>query len=870
MIRTLLAALVLGSFAALASAAQQQPAAPEKPVIPGGELQILGKDGKPKAYCPLKHTDVTADVAGFIARVKVKQIFHNPSDEKVEAVYVFPLGQDGAVDEMTMTVGDRRVVGQIKKREEARAVYEQARAAGHVATLLDQERPNIFTQSVANLEPGAEVTIEIAYNETLKYEDGFFEFSFPTVVAPRYMGSSAGRAGQPDAVVVPDADRISPPLTPKNTRAGHDIGITVNLDAGMEIQEVDSRSHPVNVERPGPTKATVALKKMDSLPNKDFILRYRTATEQVGDAFLVHKDERGWFFTLVLQPPRRVERKQAVGRELIFVLDTSGSMQGLPITQAKWVMGKAIDGMGPQDTFNLITFSGDTHVLWDAPRPASEENRQLAQQFLEAQRGSGGTEMMKAINAALKKQQPAEKKDGPPPIRVVCFMTDGEVGNDFDIINAVKENAGTTRVFSFGIGNSINRFLLDQIAYAGRGEVQYVPLSDQPGPAAKKFYERIDAPVLTDMSIDWGGLPVADTYPTAYPDLWSAKPLVIKGRLKGDVKDLKGQITLKGNTAAGPFERKVDLKPAAADASHQALASLWALARVQDLMMQDLPGMQRGEFKQELKDQMTALGIEFRLLTQFTSFVAVEEVTITKGGQPRKVMVPVDLPDGMSYEGLTGEKDGPQAEVAMLARRGGAMRGTVVRQQMLQKAQQASLRVTNGADGATAQFQEAEQLSEAKAVGQGSGGPGSSAGGSRPKGLETAAAFKRPAAPATQPAGGVVLSDGDPAPDAAHTVLPDPAAKLDRALVGLAEKVAKEGKDGTLKVGDLSVTAHQLDVILTLSNTSKETLEALKKLGFTETGASKAGRMLFGSIDVRKLDELAKLPVVLRVRPMAG
>src|SRR5688572_13732625 len=297
MTRMILIALLLGCLTPLARAAEQQPAAPEKPVVPGGELQILGKDGKPKAYCPLKHTDVTADIAGFIARVKVKQIFHNPSDEKVEAVYVFPLGQDGAVDEMTMTVGDRRVVGQIKKREEARAIYEQARATGHVAGLLDQERPNIFTQSVANLEPGAQVTIEIAYNETLKYQDGFFEFSFPTVVAPRYMGGSAGRAGQPDAVVVPDADRIAAPLAPKGTRAGHDIGITVNLDAGMELQEVDSRSHPVNVEKQGPSKATVALKKQDSLPNRDFILRYRTAKDEIGDAFLVHKDERGGFFT---------------------------------------------------------------------------------------------------------------------------------------------------------------------------------------------------------------------------------------------------------------------------------------------------------------------------------------------------------------------------------------------------------------------------------------------------------------------------------------------------------------------------------------------------------------------------------------------
>jgi len=263
----------------------------EGPFYKDGELQIVGPKGEVKSSCPLKHTDVVANVAGILNRTHVKQTFHNPLNEKIEAIYVFPLPDNAAVDEMVMTVGDRRIVGQVKKREDARAVYEQAKSAGQVASLLDQERPNVFTQSVANIEPGAQVTIEIAYVETLKFEDGWYEFSFPMVVGPRYI------PGQ-----VTDAAKISPPVTPQSTRAGHDVSLTVNLDAGVEIQQVECRSHPVITNNVGPGRATVSLKNEETIPNKDFILRYRIATDAVADALLTHTDGRGSFFTLVLQP----------------------------------------------------------------------------------------------------------------------------------------------------------------------------------------------------------------------------------------------------------------------------------------------------------------------------------------------------------------------------------------------------------------------------------------------------------------------------------------------------------------------------------------------------------------------------------------
>jgi Ca-activated chloride channel family protein len=826
-------------FVTRAFAELLQPApAVDKPIVPGGELQILRPDGKLSGACPLKHTDVVSNVAGFLGRTKVKQTFHNPLNDKIEAIYVFPLPSDAAVDEMVMTVGDRRIVGQVKPREEARQVYEQAKAAGHVASLLDQERPNIFTQSVANVEPGAQVVIEISYVETLKYEDGWYEFSFPMVVGPRYMpGTSAGKQGEgfaPDTTQVPDASKISPVPVKPGTRAGHDISLTLNIDAGMEIQQFECRSHPVVENRPAAGKLSVALKNEQTIPNKDFILRYRTATDRVADALLTHRDARGGFFTLVLQPPQKVTRQQAVGRELIFVLDTSGSMQGFPITQAKFVMSRAIDQMGPQDTFNLITFTGDTNILWDEPRPNTEKNREEAQQFLETRKGSGGTEMMKAIDAALVKTKRPNPVGNAEPIRIVCFMTDGYVGNDMAIIDAVKKNAGTTRVFSFGIGSSVNRFLIDGMALAGRGESEVVTLEGKAQEAADRFYKRIDAPVLTDVAIDFGDLAVADVYPKLVPDLFSDRPVLVHGRLNGEVKP-GTKITLRGNTVTGPFERKVEVKPAAADASHGALPSLWARSKVSDLMMRDFAALQSGSFPDELKKQVVALGTEFRLMTQFTSFVAVEELTVTKGGVAQKIAVPVEMPEGVSYEGVFGgEQRNDQLAfggVAMYAGRG------------VTRMRSASLGVAPAAAVPAQQRGFQQQLAQQPAA---TGTVGVKTESLRE--LSDAEAVVEGAAVAAKPA--------------------EPADKLDPTLRDLADKVQKQGTNGSLTVGNLVVKDYKVDVMIRLADASEKTLAALKQLGFEQSAESKAVRLVIGSIDVRKLMDLVKLEGVASVKPV--
>jgi Ca-activated chloride channel family protein len=608
-----------------------------------GSLTVVDAAGKARSMCPLKHTNVKAEISGFISRVVVTQQFENPFKEKIEAVYTFPLPQNAAVDDMTMIVGERTIKGKILPREEAQAVYEAAKSSGKMAGLLDQERPNIFTQSVANILPGEQVKITISYVETLRYENGSYEFVFPMVVGPRYVpgestGENKGNGFAPDTDKVPDASRITPKALPAGMRSGHDISLEVTLDAGLIVDNIDSKSHPVDIQRSSTRSARLRLKESSTIPNKDFILRYDVADQAIQVALLTHRSATGGFFTMILQPPERVAAADVTPKVLVFVLDTSGSMQGFPIEKAKETMKLALDNLYPSDTFNLITFAGDTHILFPQPVPATKANLRKAQAFLQSRSGGGGTEMMTAIKAALK------PSDDQGHVRIVCFMTDGYVGDDMEIISEVQKHQNA-RVFAFGIGSSVNRFLLDKMAEAGRGEVEYVALNMDGSAAARRFHERVRNPLLTDISIDWNGLPVADVYPQRIPDLFGAKPVILTGRYSSAAR---GTIRLKGKIAGNDFTREISVELPETMAANDVLAPLWARARIDSLMAQDYAGVQRGTPRPELKDTITQLGIEYKLMTQFTSFVAVEEMVVTDGGQPRRIDVPVEVPEGVN------------------------------------------------------------------------------------------------------------------------------------------------------------------------------------------------------------------------------
>jgi Ca-activated chloride channel family protein len=642
----------------------------------------------------------------------------------------------------------------------------------------------------------------------MPYEAGSYEFNFPMVVAPRYMpGHPVGKQGggwAPDTSKVPDASRISPNVTPEGTRAGHDISVEVNIEAGMPIDALESKTHDVAVERPGADRALVRLRDKATIPNKDFILKYAVAGRRVEDAVLTHKGANGGFFTLMLQPPERVTSEEVTPKELVFVLDTSGSMSGFPIEKAKETMRLALDGLNPRDTFNLITFSGDTRILFPQPVAATPENIRTARQFLDSRYGSGGTEMMKAIRAAL------APSDDQGHVRVVCFMTDGEVGNDLDIIAEVQKHANA-RVFAFGIGSSVNHFLLDNIARYGRGEVEYVGLHDDGSAAARRFHERVRNPLLTDISVDWGGLQVTDVLPARIPDLFGAKPVVISGRYSAPGN---GVIRLKGKMAGRDFSREIRVTLPASQPANDVLATLWARRRVADLMSQDFGGLQRGSAREDLKAQITKLGLDFRLMTPFTSFVAVEEKTITEGGVPRRVEVPVEMPEGMSYQGVFGngmERDEVRAMNRPMAMP--VMSGYVGG-------------VVGGVMGGSPQGQQGAAWSE----------------------------LSRKAAPPPPPS---------PSPKQATSPPPTTPAKLDAVIAAVIQRV-KSGARPSVDEARF-VFGDRAYIRVTLSDASPATIEQLRNAGFVLTKTE--GNVLVGHAALASLEALSKLPMVTAIAP---
>lgn len=793
-----------------------------------GNLIAIDKDGKPAGPCPLKHTYVVAEISGFVSHVTVKQIFENPFKEKIEAIYTFPLSANGAVYEMFMKIGNKTVRGEIKRREEARRIYEEARDQGKVASLLDQERPNIFTQSVANIVPGAQVEITIKYVELIPYTDGKFTFSFPMVVGPRFMpGEAIGHEGTgwaPDTTKVPDASKISPPVTPPNTRAGHDIDLTVTIDAGMVIQDITSKLHDVNITKSnGNQKAGVSLKNKQTIPNKDFVLEYAVAQDDVKSGFLVHKDGDTGYLTLMLIPPKKVKPEQVAPKEMIFVIDRSGSQSGLPIEKAKETMNYILKNMNPEDTFNVIDFSNQVHVMFETPQKNTPEIVKKAGEYIATLTGNGGTWMAPAVEKACSTQADANR------LRIVTFMTDGYVGNDFEIIDLVKKLRGNSRWFPFGTGNSVNRFLLDNMARMGGGEVEYILLNDPGEEVAKKFYSRISTPVLTDIKVDFGGLAVEEVFPKEVSDLWDQKPLYYKAKY---TKAGKGVITLKGFYGGKPYEQKLEVTLPETETANKALSPVWARAKVDMLMDQNLTGAQNGTIDNELKEDIVKVALEHRIMTQYTSFVAVEETVITEGGKPKTITVPVEMPEGVSYEGVFGDAD---------------MRNS---------------------------------------PGIGGGKFGGSFGGAKAKAPGTPAQAPSAASPAPvtpPPSTNFAENEESDSFDSISSPLksqeelkkmtPEELKKyyveLRTApeLIGLVEKVAKEGKDGNLKLEKIEVTGGIVTVQVWLNDNSDSAIDALKALGLEVIFNSSAAKMVIGKIDVKKLEGLAQSEKVKLIEP---
>lgn len=634
-----------------------------------GCLQIV-TDGKP-VVCPLMGTKVEADIVGFGARVTVRQTFANPTDRAIEAVYTFPLPSDAAVDRMRMKIGDRIIEGSIKRKEEARRIYEEAKNRGQVASLLDQARPNIFTQSVANIMPGAKVDIEISYVETLKFEKGEFEFSYPMVVGHRYTGQGTN-----------DSEKITPPITPKGTRTGAGIELKVNIDAGMRIEEINSKLHAINLQKRDANRATISLAKRDEIPNRDFILRYRVAGTQMKSAFLSYADPKnGGFFTLILMPPRAPQSSQIAPKEVLFVIDQSGSQNGFPIEKSRELSKKMIEALNPNDTFNVLGFNTKVNYLWSEPRKFSEANKMEAWAFINGLQANGGTHLIDAVRGAL------SPKADPDRRRLVVFNTDGYIGNDFEVLAEIAKHRCNTRMFTFGIGNSVNRFLIEGMSREGRGDAEFVTLSDNADAAVARFIERTRYPVLLDVEAKFEGVQVADVLPKVIPDVFGDHPIILKGRY---LAPGSGRIVLSGKLGGdqdwvqtinlnlpdlpgGTFSLDTGLQANAGDPDPvdipdvenaeaplrkgSAIATLWARAMVDEIARQDYLAVQRGDSKSTVAANITRLGLSFGIMTQFTSFVAVENRVVNLDGKPRTIRVPVEMADGVSYEGIFGARE---------------------------------------------------------------------------------------------------------------------------------------------------------------------------------------------------------------------
>lgn len=596
--------LLLWVSACLAGPREDAPLGP-------GALVLRGVAGSQLA--PRINSDITVQVEGVTARVLVTQTFVNGTSEWVDGVYVFPLPDAAAVDQLTMSVAGRRIVGQIAERHAAQAAFEQARRAGHKATLVEQERPNLFTGSVANIGPGELVQAQIGYWLQPRYDQGSFTLTVPLTLTPRYIpglplsGLSQGTGWAADTHEVADASRITPPANLGPTAADPHFGITVNINAGFGLQAIESATHSILSEDLG-ERYRVTLAGGAPLPmDRDFELVWRLRPSASAEVALFSETQHGARHVLLLAVPPvgDAPARAIVPRELILVVDTSGSMHGLAIAEARRALDLALGDLGPDDRFNLIRFADVARRLFPVSVPASPDNITRARGYLSSLRAEGGTEMAAALMSAL--QQPAD----PGRLRQVVFITDGSVGNEAQLFAIIQRQLGSGRLFTVGLGAAPNGWFMRKAAAFGRGTYTLIPTMDQVAPRMGSLLEKLRAPEVTELAVDW---PVdgAQVYPPRLPDLYGDQPLTVLARLDAEA----GLVTLAGRSGDGYWLRQQSL-PAE---DSPGIAQLWARARVEALLDRRVT---EGELA--VRDEVLATGLSYGLLTPYTALVAIED-----------------------------------------------------------------------------------------------------------------------------------------------------------------------------------------------------------------------------------------------------
>lgn len=572
---------------------------------------------------PLKKTDVTAVIEGVVADIHVVQTYTNAGTNPLNARYVFPASTQVTIHGMQMQIGNQVVTATIKEKEEAKQEFETAKSEGKSASMLSEERPNVFTMDVANIMPGDEVHIDLHYSELIASTEGTYQFVFPTVTGPRYVGPIKDDSGNRD-------EWTATPYLPEGSTPSDAYNINVTISEGVPITALSSSSHQINIDWNESTNAHVTLTNpSDYAGNRDFILDYKLTGNDIGTGLMMSQSEKENFFMLMIQPPERYEITDIPPREYIFVLDVSGSMSGFPLDTAKELMKNLVSDLRETDTFNLILFSGTSYQMAERSLPATEENIRKAVKLINEQSGAGGTELSSALEDALDIPANADTS------RNIVIITDGYIYGEDEIFQLINENISQADFFPFGIGSSVNRYLIEGIAKTGQGEPFIVTKEEEASEIADQFSTYIQSPVLTDIQVSFDGFDVYDVEPAVLPTLYAQKPIVLLGKWRGEPA---GTIQVTGKTGNGDYTQSISVSDVISD-SNDALGYLWARKRVERLTNYGL-----NENNPDVKDEITQIGLSHHMITPYTSFIAVLDIVRNPNGESADVKQPLSLP----------------------------------------------------------------------------------------------------------------------------------------------------------------------------------------------------------------------------------
>ncbi|WP_342735826.1 marine proteobacterial sortase target protein [Bradyrhizobium sp. B117] len=599
-------------------------------------------------------TDVDITVSGPTLRARVTQIFRNPTKDWVEATYVYPLATGGGVDTLKMVVGDRVIVGDIKERQQARVIYEQARRAGQKAALTEQERPNIFTNSVANIGPGETVLVQIEYQEPVHQSGNEFSLRLPLVVAPRYNPAPIVQSvdfrqdgsgwGATSSDPVPDRDRMSPPvLNPANKAPVNPTSITVRLKAGFALGEVRSHHHNVKLESPDTTTRVVTLADGAVPADRDFELTWKPAAEKAPSVGLFRErvGDADYLLAFVTPPSAEQATQKPLPREVVFVIDNSGSMGGTSIVQAKASLLYALGRLQPNDRFNVIRFDDTMDVLFSTSVPADPAHLGEALAFVNGLQARGGTEMVPAMRAAL-----IDKLGDTNMVRQVVFLTDGAIGNEQQLFETITAMRGRSRVFMVGIGSAPNTYLMTRAAELGRGAFTHIGSVEQVEERMRGLFAKLENPAVTGLSARFSEAK-ADVTPAIIPDVYRDEPLVLAARLD----KLAGSLEIKGRVGDRPWSVTLPLQNAA---EGKGLSKLWARRKIGDA---EVARTLREMTPEDSDKAILALALDHQIVTRLTSLVAVDKTPSRPEGEPLKLSeLPINLPAGWDFEKVFGER----------------------------------------------------------------------------------------------------------------------------------------------------------------------------------------------------------------------